>query len=125
LRGRLAFKAVYQSRVRKSSGPVLFCGLPNGRTYWRLGVSVPRRVGSAVQRNRIKRLLREAFRLSQHDWPEGYDLLIIVRPHEPLKLAEYQRLLSQAMQSIHRKCGARQAMNPSTAVEKIKSARKR
>ena len=39
-----------------------------------------RMVGTAPVRNRIKRLLREAFRLHPYDLPRGYDLVIVVRP---------------------------------------------
>ena len=45
----------------------------------RLGVSVSRKVGGAVVRNRVKRLYREAFRLTQHDLPPGVDLVLIPR----------------------------------------------
>lgn len=69
-----------------------------------MGIQTGRRVGSAVRRNRIKRLLREAFRLMQHDFPRGYDLVIVVRPHEPLILAEYQRILSALMVKVHNRC---------------------
>ena len=61
----------------------------------------PRRVGTAPKRNRIKRLLRESFRLMQHDFPRPYDLVIVVRPHEPVILAEYQRMLSAMMVKLH------------------------
>ena len=67
----------------------------------RLGLSVGRKVGGAVERNRIKRMLREAFRLLQHDFPRPYDLVIVVRAHEPLMLAEYQRMLSGLMVKLH------------------------
>jgi ribonuclease P protein component len=67
----------------------------------RLGMSVNRKVGNAVRRNRIRRLIRESFRLMQHDFPAGYDLVVVVRPHPPLALAEYQRLMSGMMVKLH------------------------
>src|SRR5437762_14264919 len=86
------FSAVMAARVRDSRGPIIAYALPNALGHPRLGFSVSRRVGNAVQRNLIKRRLREAFRLHQHDLPVGYDLVIVVRPHRPLILAEYQKL---------------------------------
>lgn len=76
---------------------------PNELSHLRLGISISRRVGSAPKRNRIKRLLREAFRLRQHDLPAGYDLIIVVRPHEVLSLIEYQNLLMKLTSSLHAK----------------------
>jgi len=49
----------------------------------RLGVVAGRKVGHAVTRNRIKRLLREAFRLNKQRFPPGHDIVIIVRPRIP------------------------------------------
>ncbi|HEX7125963.1 MAG TPA: ribonuclease P protein component [Thermodesulfobacteriota bacterium] len=46
----------------------------------RLGLIVPRKVGSAVVRNRVKRRLREWFRVSRPELPEGLDLIVIARP---------------------------------------------
>lgn len=46
----------------------------------RLGVSVGRKVGSAVERNRVKRLLREAFWADDVELPEGHDFVIVARP---------------------------------------------
>jgi hypothetical protein len=37
----------------------------------------------------------------QHDLPRGYDLVVVVRPHEPLTLAEYQRLMSATLVRLH------------------------
>jgi ribonuclease P protein component len=45
----------------------------------RLGVSVGRRVGGAVERNRVKRVLREAFWALADDLPEGHDFVIVAR----------------------------------------------
>ncbi|MEZ4370753.1 MAG: ribonuclease P protein component [Polyangiaceae bacterium] len=45
----------------------------------RLGLTVSRRTGNAVARNRMKRLLREAFRTSAAAWPRGVDLVIIAK----------------------------------------------
>jgi ribonuclease P protein component len=46
----------------------------------RLGVSVGRKVGGAVERNRVKRLLRDAFWAVADELPEGHDFVIVARP---------------------------------------------
>ena len=99
--GREAFAAVFEAKVRQSRGPLTAYALPTDRPSPRLGLSVPRRVGTAPRRNRIKRMLREAFRLMRHDLARSYDIVIVVRPHEPLILAEYQRMLSALMVKLH------------------------
>lgn len=97
------FEAVYRSGLRVSSGPLTFTAIKNPLGHPRLGLSVPKRVGHAAARNRIKRLLRESFRRMQQDFPGGYDLVINVRPHEPYMLSEYQRAVFQAVRSLHGK----------------------
>jgi ribonuclease P protein component len=95
------FDTVYAAKTRESRGPLTVYALPNDLGHPRLGMSVSRKVGIAVRRNRIRRLLREAFRLMQHDFPRGYDLVIVVRPHEPLILADYQKALSGTVTKLH------------------------
>lgn len=102
------FAAVYNARCRKTVGPLVVHGRPNALPHPRLGLSVGRKVGTAVARNRIKRLVREAFRRMQHDLPRGYDLVVVVRPHEALALAAYQHLLHKAVRQIHQEWDRRE-----------------
>ena len=102
LRTRGDFARVYGGRAVKNVGPLRVHGRPNGLLYCRLGLSVSTRAGNAVMRNAIKRRLREAFRLLQYDLPSGYDLVIIVRRHERMPPADYQRLLADAAERLHR-----------------------
>ena len=101
LHGRSDFDAVFAAKLRARPGPITVCGRANELGYRRLGLSVSAAVGNAVCRNRIKRLVREAFRLDQHEGPQGYDIVVVVHRHDLLPLADYQQMLASAVRSIH------------------------
>lgn len=110
LGGKREFSAVFDERTRESAGPLTIYSRPNGLKHLRLGISISRRVGTAVKRNRIKRLLREAFRLSQHEWPGGYDLVVVVRPHEMMELQAYRDLMRANIDRTDKRWRARRCV---------------
>src|SRR2546425_5329137 len=78
------FKRVYDRRRSVSDDWLIVYGCENGLPHLRLGCSVSRKVGGAVRRNRLRRLYREAFRLTKQKLPTGLDLVLIPRkPDEP------------------------------------------
>lgn len=71
------FQAVYKHRRRAADDVLILFGKPNDRSGTRLGLSVGRRVGGAVIRNRWKRVIREAFRLNYPILPLGWDFVVV------------------------------------------------
>ena len=74
------FKAVMARGRRLSDGLLTLYMAQNDCGYPRLGVSIGKAHGGAVVRNRLKRLLREAFRQSQDRIPAGFDYLLMISP---------------------------------------------
>ena len=74
---RAQYVLVYQQGKVWASGLVVMKALPNGLSLSRYGFAVTKKVGKAVQRNRLKRLLREIMRLQS--LKPGWDIVFIVR----------------------------------------------
>ena len=99
------FDAVFAAGVRAAAGPLVVWAAPNDVGHPRLGLAISRRAGNAVRRNRIRRLVRESFRMLQHDLfssDRGYDLVIGARRHEPLALAQYEQAMRDATRAVER-----------------------
>jgi ribonuclease P protein component len=95
------FDATFANKQSAGDARLVVYIRSNGLDVSRLGLSVGRRVGGAVLRNRVKRLLREAFRLAQHEIPVGWDIVCVARPTPAPTLDDYRaslvRLVSRAI----------------------------
>jgi ribonuclease P protein component len=74
------YNLVYRNGRRlRGHGFMLVC-CASDQPFSRLGISVPGKTGCAVRRNRIKRLIRETFRLNRQLFPAASDIVVAVRP---------------------------------------------
>lgn len=99
------FARAFRGGSRARSESLLVVVMENGLDHARLGLSVGKRIWkSAVRRNRVRRIFREAFRLSQHELPAGVDVVLIPgRPKLEPELETTRRELVQLCAKAHRR----------------------
>jgi ribonuclease P protein component len=75
----------------------------SGRSHTRLGLTVSSKVGNAVVRVRLRRLLRELFRKRRGQWPTGLDVVLIVRSSaKEVSFAEMARAFDGVTRKLQR-----------------------
>jgi ribonuclease P protein component len=103
LRSPLDFRRVYERRCSASDRWLLVFGAPNGLDYLRVGLSVSRKIGKAVLRNRFRRLYRETFRLMRPEMPVGLDLIMIPRSSKEPSLEDLKQSLPALVRILARR----------------------
>jgi ribonuclease P protein component len=103
LRRPTDFRRVYDFRRSLSDRHIIVYAAPNGLPHLRIGFSVSRKVGPATHRNRLRRLYREAFRLTRHEMPTGLDLIIIPRGSDEPPLDDLKGSLPHLVRQLGRR----------------------
>ena len=95
---RSEFRRVYEEGRRRRASLCTVFYRANGLPHSRLGITVPRALGKAVLRNRVKRRLREVFRLNLPALPGGWD--IVLNPGESAAVIPFPKLQEEILRLL-------------------------
>ncbi|MEW6608764.1 MAG: ribonuclease P protein component [bacterium] len=105
------FQNVYTSGKRYHSKNLILFVIPTSNSLTRIGFSISRKkVGKAVKRNRIKRLLREAYRLNKNSLIGGVDLVVVLK-NESVELLNFKDVERELL-SLFKRAGLNDKKKP-------------
>lgn len=108
LRKRFQFRLVRDRGRRVHTKSFLLLVAPSEASEARLGITVARQVGKAVRRNRIKRLVREAFRCNRELFPRYADVVVIAKHNCDVRgLSDVHAEFAQAAHTLRKGGGRR------------------
>jgi len=105
LRRQRDFQRAYRDGSRARGRLLVVVAVENDLGWTRMGLAIGKKIWKgAVRRNRVRRVFREAFRLSQDDLPVGVDLILMAaEPRLDPKLEETQSELVHLARKAHRR----------------------
>jgi ribonuclease P protein component len=96
------YRLIYGGGLKFNSESLVLFARPSNLDYPRLGITVSRKIGGAVVRNRVKRVFREVFRRSCADLPNHFDF--VVNAKRPSANAAYSQLRAEFLHAVRHIC---------------------
>ena len=111
------FERAFAARCSAADARLVVYVCPNELEYSRLGLAVGRKHGNATARNRIKRLIREAYRLNKAKLPEGLDLVVVPKTGAGLTLSGISESLLHLVPKASSRLKRSKPMPPAPAAD--------